>query len=449
VCLAKISQAMQPSRQTLTKRTLNTIRSRARSIVQLQQARQLVDQFEQRTTLIICCQPVWRGPASSLHSKEVHVICLDLSRSAGDKAEAKKDAAVVAADDSRKAPANKRTNKKGVAAARKAAADKVTEVEKSPVSAAGKPDAKQKSSALDVVDLLTPVDLIKKSSANRAKQKQAPAQSQQPTAAEAAPFDPAESEPAGKKVATRGRNANLQVVEVEPKAKCGKRKTASETTDKLTADVTAAQAPASHEQDQEYFLPNRKRARPSKSLPHKAAATVDPDKAVVELQQPEAGATALREVPGLPGVKHQMPKIAIATAATKDAKPAQLAAAAAASESRSQSGPARSNNSRKQASSGKAGTSKAAATGETTKPDTVPAPQPGSAEGEVAVDKPADRAVAVAMQPTLASAGFPQGMQFHKLQVWRHLSTCTELLVQMIAPSCVSVSMCLAAWVSQ
>ncbi|KAL0050311.1 hypothetical protein WJX82_008729 [Trebouxia sp. C0006] len=92
--------------------------------------------------------------------------------SAGDKAEAKKDAAVVAADDSRKAPANKRTNKKGVAAARKAAADKVTEVEKSPVSAAGKPDAKQKSSALDVVDLLTPVDLIKKSSANRAKQKQ-------------------------------------------------------------------------------------------------------------------------------------------------------------------------------------------------------------------------------------------------------------------------------------
>ena len=384
-----------------------------------------------------------------MHSKEVHVICLDLSRSAGDKAEAKKDAAVVAADDSRKAPANKRTNKKGVAAARKAAADKVTEVEKSPVSAAGKPDAKQKSSALDVVDLLTPVDLIKKSSANRAKQKQVPAQSQQPTAAEAAPIDPAESEPAGKKVATRGRNANLQVVEVEPKAKCGKRKTASETTDKLTADVTAAQAPASHEQDQEYFLPNTKRARPSKSLPHKAAATVDPDKAVAELQQPEAGATALREVPGLPGVKHQMPKIAIATAATKDAKPAQLAAAAAASESRSQSGPARSNNSRKQASSGKAGTSKATATGETTKPDTVPAPQPGFAEGEVAVDKPADRAVAVAMQPTLASAGFPQGMQFHKLQVWRHLSTCTELLVQMIAPSCVSVSMCLAAWVSQ
>ncbi len=389
------------------------------------------------------------GLASSLHCTEVHVIsCLDLCRSAGDKAEAKKDAAVVrAADDSRRAPANKRTNKK-VAAASKAAAEKVTEVENSPVSAAGKPDAKQKSSALDVVDLLTPVDLIKKSSANRAKQKQAPAQSQQPTAAEAAPCDPAETEPAGKKVATRGRNANLQVVEVEPKAKRGKRKAASETTDKLTAGVTAAQAPASHEQDQEDFLPNRKRARPSKSLPHKAAATVSPDAAVAELQQPEAGATALREVPGLPGVKHQMPKIATATVATKDARPAQLAAEAIASEGRSQSGPARSNNSRKQASSGKAGTSKAAATGETTKPDTMPARQPGCAEGEVAVDKPGDRAVAVAMQPTLASAGLSQCVQFHKLQVGHHFCNCTELFVQMISPSCVLVSLCLADWLS-
>ena len=362
----------------------------------------------------------WSGIFTAL--QKVHVIsCLDSSCSAGDNAEDKQDAAVVAADDSRIEPANKRTNKKSVAAARKAAADKVTDVENSPVSVAGKPDAKQKSSALHIVDLLTPVDLIKKSSANRAKQQQAPAQNQQPTS-EAAPCNPAETKPPGKKVATRGRNANLQVVEVEPKAKCGKRKTASETTDKLTADVTAAQAPASHEQDQEYFLPNRKRARPSKSLPHKAAATVDPDKAVAELQQPEAGATALREVPGLPGVKHQMPKIAAATAATKDARPAQLAAEAAASESRTQSGPARSNNSRKQASSGKAGTSKAAATGETAKPATLSAQQPGCAEGEVAVDKPGDRAVAVAMQPTLASAGPSQGVQFHKLQVWHHFA---------------------------
>ncbi len=365
--------------------------------------------------LIICCQPTWSGIFTALQ-KVRFISCLDLSLSAGDKAEDKKDAAVVAADNSRRAPANKRTNKKGVAAARKAAADKVTEVESSPVSAAGKPDAKQESSALDVVDLLTPVDLIKKSSANRAKQKQAPAQNQQPTA-EAAPFDPADSEPAGKKVATRGRNANLQVVEVEPKTKRGKRKAASENSDKLTTDVTAAQASASLEQDQEDFLPNRKRARPSKSLPHKAAATSGSDVAVAELQQPEAGATALREVPGLPGVKHHMPKIATATAATKDARPAQLAAEAAASESRSQSGPARSNNSRKQASSGKAGTSTAAATGETAKPATVPAQQPGCAKGEVAVDKPADRAVAFAMQPTLASAGSPQGVQFHKLQV--------------------------------
>jgi len=366
-----------------------------------------------------------------------------LSCSTGDKAEAKKDAAVArVADDSRRAPPNKRTNKKGVAAASKAAAEKTTELENFSVPAAGKPDAKQKSNALDVVDLLTPVDLIKKSSANRAKQKQPPAQNQQPAAAAAAPCDPAETEPAGRKVATRGRNANLQVVEVEPKAKRGKRKAASETSDKLTAGVTAAQAPASHEQDQEDFLPNRKRARPSKSLPHKAAATVGSDTAVTKLKQPEAG--GLREVPGLPGVKHQMLKIATATAAAKNARPAQLAAEAATSESRSQSGPARSNNSRKQASSGKAGTSKAAATGETIKPDTVPAQQPGCAKGEVAVDKPADRAVAVAMQPTLASAGLSQGVQFHKLQVGRHLFTCTELFVKMIASSCVSVSLYLA-----
>ena len=399
----------------------------------------------QNALLFAASLHTWSGIFTAL--QKVHVIsCSDLSLSAGDKAEDKKDAAVVAADDSRKAPANKRTNKKSVAAARKAAADKFTEVENPPVSAAGKPDAKQKSSALDVVDLLTPVDLIKKSSANRAKQKQAPAQSQQSTAAEVASCDPAESEPAGKKVATRGRNANLQVVEVESKAKRGKRKVASENTDKLTAGVTAAQAPASQEQDQEDFLPNRKRARPSKSLPHKAAAAVGPDAAVAELQQPEAAATALREVPGLPGVKHQMPKIATATVATKDARPAQLTAEAAASVSRSQSGPARSNNSRKQASSGKAGTSKAAATGETPKPNIVPAQQPGCAEREVAVDKPGDRAVAVAMQPTLASAGSQQGVQFHKLQVWRHLFTCT--IVQMIAPSCVLVSLCLADWVS-
>jgi len=377
----------------------------------------------------------WSGIFTAL--QKVHVIsCLDLSCSAGDNAEDKQDAAVVAADDSRRAPANKRTNKKSVAAARKAAADKVTDVGNSPVSVAGKPDAKQKSSALHIVDLLTPVDLIKKSSANRAKQKQAPAQNQQPTS-EAAPCDPAETEPAGKKVATRGRNANLQVVEVEPKAKRGKRKAASETTDKLTADVTAAQAPASLEQDQEDFLPNRKRARPSKSLPHKAGATVGPDTAVAELQQPEAGeAGSLREVPGLPGVKHQMPKIAAATAATKDARPAQLAAEAAASESRTQSGPARSNNSRKQASSGKAGTSKAAATGETAKPATVSAQQPGCAEGEVAVDKPGDRAVAVAMQPTLASAGPSQGVQFHKLQVWHHSFNCIDLFVHILLNLC-------------
>ncbi|DBA85377.1 TPA: hypothetical protein ACH3X2_006056 [Trebouxia sp. C0005] len=337
--------------------------------------------------------------------------------SAVDKAEAKKDAAVArTADDSRKAPANKRTNKKGVTAASKAAADKVTEVAVSPISAAGKPDAKQESSALDVVDLLTPVDLIKKSSANRAKQKQASAQNQQPTAKESAPCDPAETEPAGKKVASRGRNANLQVIEVESKAKRGKRKAASENSDKLTAGATAVQAPASHEQDQEDFLPNRKRARPSKSLPHKAAATVGPEAAFAALQPPEAGATALREVPGLPGVMHHIPNIATATVATKDTRPAQLAAEAAASESRSRSGPARSSNSRQQASSGNAGTNKAAATGETIKPDTMPTQQSGCTKGEVAVDKPGDRAVAVAMQPTLASAGLSQGLQFHKLQ---------------------------------
>ena len=56
-------------------------------------------------------------------------------------------------------------------------------------------------------------------------------------------------------------------------------------------------------------------------------------------------------------------------------------------------------------------------------PEGVPQPQSNAATELVgaanAVDKPADRSVAAAMQPTLASAGATQGMQFQRLQVLR------------------------------
>lgn len=333
----------------------------------------------------------------------------------GEKAEAQKQAAAgkAAADIKHKAPANNRTGKKSLAAASNPANANNVDAEQSPAAAASKHSTEQTGKAPNVIDLLTPVDFIKKSSANRAKQKQPTAQDQQMSAAaaEAAPSELARAAPAGKKVATRGRNANLQVVDVEPKAKPRKRKTASETADKLApgSPEEAADAP---EQEK---LPNRKRSKPSKSLPQEAIEAAGPETAVLQLQQPESRATALRDVPGLPGVRHQMAKVAIAATAAKDADPAHALPQTAASENRSQSGATKSTNSRRQASSGKAGTSKAAAA-EVTQPDLVPGQQPVAANA-ANVDKPADRAVAVAMQPTLASAGVSHGMQFHKLQV--------------------------------
>jgi len=308
-----------------------------------------------------------------------------------------------------------------LAAASKAAADKAPDAEDSPVAPAGKPDTKQKGKPLDVIDLLTPVDLIKKSSANRLKQKQTGVHGQQDAASEVAPADLAKTAPAGRKVATRGRNANLQVVEVEPKAKRGKRKAASESADKLATGIPAEEATPAEDPEQDEFLPNRKRSKPGKSAALRAGAPAGADAAAAQLQQLEAAGTTMREVPGLPGVKHQMPKIATAAAmAVGVAKPASAAAntagKTAALENHSQSGPAKSNNSMRQASSGKAASGRAAAAAKSTKPASGPARKAEPAEAE-AVDKPADRSVAVALQPTLASAGASQGMQFQILQV--------------------------------
>ena len=293
-----------------------------------------------------------------------------------------------------------------MAADSKLAADRDADADNLPAS--GKPDITQQGKALDAIDLLTPVDLIKKSSANRVKQKHVEAQGPQHIAAQAASPEPLKTAPAGKKVATRGRNANLQVVEVEPQAKPGKRKAVSENADKLAPGIPAEQS------DEAIFLPNKKRSKSGKSASQKAADAASLDSSLALPHQLEAaGASALREVPGLPGVKHQMPELASAIDDANDAKPALASAKAAASESTSQSGPARSSNSRRQALSGKAAAGKAAVTAEAARAESVPA----EAAAAEAVDKPADRSVAVALQPTLASAGAAQGVQFLKLQV--------------------------------
>ena len=328
--------------------------------------------------------------------------------------------AEVAAESNKQLCANKQADnnqqagKKGAAAAKKGSANKKQAADKSLAAPVSQSAAKQANDAPNVIDLLTPVDLIKKSSANRLKQKQAD-QTQQPSAAEPALADAAKTAPAGKKVATRGRNADLQVVEVEPQAKRGKRKAASNTADKLGRDKEAS--PTSEQLDQDAFLPNRKRSKSSKSAhqTEAAAAAVTADvQGSADAQQPSAAEASPKEVPGLPGVKHQMP--ALPGAMLPGIKPTKADAKAAASGSRSQSGASRSNNSRRQASSGKV--TRAA---EVSKQEGL-AQQQSDAATEAAgaanaVDKPADRSVAVAMQPTLASAGASQGMQFQRLQV--------------------------------
>ena len=313
---------------------------------------------------------------------------------------------------SKQADSNKQTGRKGQAVAKKASATKKQESDKSLTAHGAQPAAKQGSNAPTVIDLLTPVDLIKKSSANRLKQKQAD-QAQQQSAMEPAVADAVKTAPAGKKVATRGRNANLQVVEVEPKAKRGKRKAASETAEELDRDEEASPRP--EQLDQDAFLPNRKRSKPRKSAQKtEAAAAVAADvPSSADTQQPSTAGAMLQEVPGLPGVKHQMP--ALPGMVAQGTMPTR-AEAKAASGGRSQSGAARSNNSRRQASSGKA-----ARQGEVSKPDGVSQQQGDAATAAAGnvkvVDKPADRSLDAAMQPTLASAGIPQGMQFQRLQV--------------------------------
>ena len=334
-----------------------------------------------------------------------------------------KDAELVAGSNkqphaNKQADTNKQAGKKGAAAAKKASANKKQAADKSHADPVSQPAAKRPDDAPNVIDLLTPVDLIKKSSANRLKQKQAE-QAQQPSTAEPAVANAAKTAPAGKKVATRGRNANLQVVEVEPQAKRGKRKGASETADKLGRDEEAS--PTFEQLDHDAFLPNRKRSKPSQSAPmtEAAAAAVAADvHGSADAQQPSTADASSKEVPGLPGVKHQMPTLPgavdLGTKLTKaDAK---AAGSAKASGSRSQPGATRSNSSQRQASSGK--TAKAP---EVSKPEGVPQQQSGSATEAAGtahtVDKPINRSVAVAMQPTLASAGISQGMQFQRLQV--------------------------------
>ena len=314
---------------------------------------------------------------------------------------------------SKQAAANKQTGRKGAAVAKKASANKKQESDKSVAAHVTQSAAKQAGNAPTVIDLLTPVDLIKKSSANRLKQKQAD-QAQQQSAEGPAVAEAVKIAPAGKKVATRGRNANLQVVEVEPKAKRGKRKAASETADEPGRDEKASPAP--EQLDQDAFLPNRKRSKPSKSAQktEAAAAAAADVRGPADTQQPSTAGAVSQEVPGLPGVKHQMP--ALPGVVVQGTKLSKAEAKAAASGGRSQSGTARSNNSCRQASSGKA-----ARAGEVSKPDGV-SKQQGEAATEAAgnakvVDKPADRSLDAAMQPTLASAGIPQGMQFQRLQV--------------------------------
>lgn len=340
----------------------------------------------------------------------------------GRKSEGKQGAKDAEAEGNKQAQANKQTSRQGAAATKKASANKKQEAERPLAAPAPQSAAEQTDQAPKVIDLLTPVDLIKKSSANRLKQKQA-AQAQEQTAAGPAAANVAKTAPAGKKVATRGRNANLQVVEVEPQAKPGKRKAASETADKLSINTKAA--PASEQSDHDAFLPNRKRSKSSKSAQQTAAAADAQDPA--DAQQPSTAEASPKDVPGLPGVKHQMP--AFPGVVAQGTKPSQAEAkAATASESCSQSGAARSNNSRRQASSGNA-----ARAAEVSKPVPIPQQKQSHAAAEAAgtanaVDKPADRSVAVTMQPTLASAGASQGMQFQRLQVLATFCTGTSLI---------------------
>lgn len=307
----------------------------------------------------------------------------------------------------------KRSKKKSPATAPESAEQSVEVAETA--AKPSKQSAKHAGNQSVVLDLLTPVDLIKKSSSNRARQKAAPAQA--PAEAEAAADqaeDAANPAPAAKKVATRGRNANLQVVEIEPKPKQGKRKAAAGNAQQPAQDMLSADVPASDQPETEAALPNMKRAKQSKSTAKQSAA-----EAVLEDAEHENANACFREVPGLPGVRHKMPQIpaAAASAAIEQPVASQKPERKTAAHSGSHSNAGKSGNSRKQPVTDTAAQSSSAGN------IAEAAAAPGAAAEHAATarahaaDKPADTTVPAAQQSTLATGSDAQATQFQTLQV--------------------------------
>lgn len=317
-----------------------------------------------------------------------------------------------AADKDRKgnAAGNKRSKKQSPATDAEAA-----EQSAQPTEADGQPPQPlhQQAEKLPVVlDLLTPNDLLKKSSANRAKQLQVPAQ------AESEATDGLEAEkpaPAAKKVASRGRNANLQVVDIEPKPKQGKRKAIAAQAAQLATDLPIEAHTVQNQVEPEATLPNKKRAKQSKSVAAQPAIAeyAQLDQAAVE--------TVLREVPGLPGVTHRIPQAA-ATAVSPLAQPAELLqqsnkaaatssnCAPASGSSRQPPAPAATQSSPIGSAAVKVGTDSASQRDE-------------PVAHAHTFDKPADRAVPAAQRDMLAMGASAQADQFQILQVG-HAYTC-------------------------
>lgn len=279
----------------------------------------------------------------------------------------------------------------------------------------------------DVVSLLTPVDLIKKSSSNRLKQKQAKVQPPAQAADVAVPSGKPGSAAAdagvaaaapGKKVATRGRNANLQIVEVEPKAKPGKRKAA---TDKTQQPVTnpAPGRESEQEQSDSDTLPNRKRAKASKSVSQQPIA----EETLPARGQPEAASGVFKDVPGLPGVRHQIPQLTSATVkspAQPNQSPQPVEKTNAPGNGRK--GATKSGNSKPQVArlTVKSGSINSAEPAAATAVSQPAAAIPHANLGPQVIDQPKDRSAPGAQQNTLAT-GDAQAVQFHTLQVsaWR------------------------------
>lgn len=267
-----------------------------------------------------------------------------------------------------------------------------------------------------MLDLLTPVDLIKKSSCDGVKrQKQAPAQAE-PAADKTE--EAAKPAVAGKKTATRGRNANLQVVDIEPKFKQGKRKATAGNAQQPVTDLPSDAVPEGASPASEALLPNRKRAKQSKSAASEPAAVeTAPDPA-----QPDGAAATFKEVPGLPGVKHKMPQISSAPAVTVAAATVQpstspKAARKAAAQGPRQPGTAKSGSSNQQGAAETAAQSSSAGGAADKAFLTAAVHQHGAAAGPQVIDKPADKMVAAAQQSTLASGSDAQAAQFQTLQV--------------------------------